>query len=221
MPAALPGSTTTQNKANPSLGQAIIFDELSGPKGSPFDVRIITGYVNGTPTYANDAAAQSQVSTGALCTGIGWGCNAGNPYVAINPRTQPQTAAQAIKDAGFTDDTGEVAAANSSIIYIGGGKSTIVSGTGPNGNGATAATKVSTPVPYTVGFAPGNAGNGASRDGGAGPAFTGFAGKWVTAIASVVNGAVVETGFVNRSGVTIANTNSVFGSASAAQAAPS
>lgn len=220
MPAALPGSTRTQNLANPSLGQAIIFDELSGPKGSPLDVRRISGYVAGSPTYVNDAANQTP-STGAMQTGIGWGCNATNPSVAINPRTNPQTAAQAIRDAGFTDDTGEAGAANSSILYIGGGKSAIVAGTGPSGNGATAATNVSVPVPYTVGFAPGNAGNGASRDGGAGPAFTGFAGKWVTAIATVANGAVVETGFVNRCGFSILTTQSVFGSASAQQAAPS
>jgi hypothetical protein len=188
MPASLPGSTLAQNLANPSAGQAIIFDALSGPKGSPFD---------------KDNSGNA--STGALCTGIGFGCNAGNPKINIATGTTPATAAQAIKNAGFTDDTGDgVGAANSTVIYIGGGRST----------------NTGAPNPYTAGFVPGNAGNGGSRDAGAGPAFTCFVGKWVTATATVANGAVVETGWVNRSGVSISATDSVFGSASASQAAP-
>jgi hypothetical protein len=186
MPAALPGSSLTQNLANPSAGQAIIFDALSGPKGSPFD---------------KDNSGNA--STGAMCTGIGFGCNAGNPY--INVFNGAKNAADAISQSGFTDDKGDgTGAANSTIIYIGGGRST----------------NTGAPNPYTAGFVPGNAGNGGSRDGGSGPAYTCFVGKWVTATASVANGSVVETGWVNRSGVTIASTNSVFGSASAAQAAP-
>jgi hypothetical protein len=62
-------------------------------------------------------------------------------------------------------------------------------------------------------------GNGASRDAGAGPAFTGFAMKTVTATATVANGAVVELGFTNRSGRSITNGQSVFGSDIAASAA--
>jgi hypothetical protein len=196
MPASLPGSTLAQNLANPSAGQAIIFDALSGPKGSPFD---------------KDATGNA--STGAMCTGIGFGLNAGNPYIAIASSTSPATAAKAISDAGFTDDQGDGAgAANSNIIYIGGGRSVMVSQAPPAGQAGC--------NPYTAGFVPGNAGNGGSRDAGAGPAFTSFTGKWVTAVGAVTNGSVVETGFVNRCGVTLAATQSVFGSASAAQAAP-
>src|SRR3990172_528063 len=189
MPAGLPGDSAANNTgANPAAGPPIIFDALSGPKGSPLD---------------KDPSGRA--STGAMCTGIGFRCNAGNPFINIAAGTVPATAAQAIKNAGFTDDTGDgFGAANSSIVYIGGGKS--------NAAGVS--------VPYTAGFVPGNAGNGASRDAGAGPAFTCFVGKWVTAVGAVANGAGGETGFVDRCGVTLAATQSVFGSASAAQAAP-
>jgi len=195
MPAALPGSTPAQNLANPSLGQAIIFDALSGPKGSPLD-KDNTG----------------NASTGGMCTGIGFGSNAGNAF--INVFNGAKNAPDALRQSGFTDDTGDGAgAANSNIVYIGGGRSIMVSQAPPPGQAGC--------NPYTAGFIPGNAGNGGSRDGGAGPAFTCFTGKWVTAVGAVANGAVVETGFVNRSGVSIVATDSVFGSASAAQAAPS
>lgn len=192
MPASLPGSTLAQNLANPNAGRAIQFDALSGPKGSPFD---------------NDQAGNA--STGAMCTGIGFSPQAGNPK--INVFNGAANAPDALRQSGFTDDTGDgVNSVNSAAIYIGGGKSTAPAATGDG----TAAT-----VPYTAGYIPGNAGNGGSRDAGAGPAFTCFTGKWVTAVGSVANGAAVETGWVNRSGVTIAATDSVFGSASAAQAA--
>src|SRR5262252_10904893 len=93
MPASLPGSTAAQNLANPgAVGQFVIFDPLSGPKGSPLDVRKITwsGY---TPTYTNDAANQTP-STGALSTGIGIGAN-----MVIGP-----TAPASIFAAGFNDN---------------------------------------------------------------------------------------------------------------------
>jgi len=190
MPAGLPGSTLAQNLANPSLGQAVLIDALSGPKGSPFDV--------GSPGTA---------STGAMNTGIGYGLNTGPINIATG--TNPATAAQAIKNAGFNDDKGEGVGGDSTGIYIGGGRCN------------AAAQGLALPVPYTAGFVPVGAGNGGSRDGGAGPAFTGFPHKMVTAVATVANGGVVETGYVNRSGVSILATESVFGSASAAQAAPS
>lgn len=195
MPAALPGSTPAQNLANPALGQVIIFDALSGPKGSPFD---------------KDNAGNA--STGAMCTGIGFDSNAGNAY--INVFNGARNAPDAIRQAGFTDDQGDGAgAANSNIIYIGGGRSIMISQAPPPGQAGC--------NPYTAGFVPGNAGNGGSRDAGAGPAFTCFTGKWVTATGAVANGAVVETGWVNRSGMTLAATDSVFGSSTAAQAAVS
>ena len=55
---------------------------------------------------------------------------------------------------------------------------------------------------------------------GAGPAFTGFPLKMVTAAGAVAIGAVVETGFVNRSPVALTTGQSVFGSGSTALAAP-
>jgi hypothetical protein len=62
----------------------------------------------------------------------------------------------------------------------------------------------------------GDAGQGGARDAGAGPAFQGFRTKTVTATGTVANAGVVETGFVNRSGVSITTGQSVFGSAVAA-----
>lgn len=196
MPAGLPGSTHADNTGdNPDEGRPVMMDGLSGPKGSPFD---------------RDSAGNA--STGAMSTGIGWGLNCG-PKLNVNNSTNPRTAAQSIKDAGFLDDTGPGGAyANSAIIYIGGGRSVIAGGL-PGG--------LSSPSPYTAGYLPVFAGGGGSRDAGAGPAFTGFTAKWVTAAGAVADGAAVETGFVNRSGVALIATESVIGSASAAQAAAS
>lgn len=200
MAASLPGSTQAENLANPSAGRAVIMSPFSGPKGSPFSGRTITGWTNGTPTYANDV---TNVSTGALQTGIGFG----------SPPIFGLTAPQSIKDAGFNDNytpgltlPDGTSASGSSMLAIGGGRSSAaVDGIAP-----------------TVGY---NAqpllmaGNGGSRDAGAGPAFTGFACKTVTATGTVANGAVVETGFLNRSGVSITTGQSVFGSAVAASPA--
>lgn len=188
MPAALPGDSNANNTgANPSAGRFVIFDLLSGPKGSPFDKDRATAPL---ATYA---------STGALSTGIGFGCQH-----IIGP-----VAPQSIKDAGFTDDytpgvtkPDGTAAANSTLMYIGGGKS--------NALGA--------PVPYVAGFGIGGAGNGGSRDAGAGPAFTGFLEKMVTGAAA--NGAAIEAGWINRSGVATLAGQSAFGSSNAASAAP-
>lgn len=184
MPAALPGSTTVENAANPSAGRKVMFDLLSGPKGSPFD---------------KDAAGNA--TTGGLSTGIGFGSP---PIVGL-------TAPASIQAAGFTDDytpgvtkPNGVASADSSIMYIGGGRS--------NALGA--------PNPYTAGFGMGGAGNGGSRDAGAGPAFTGFLTKMVTATGAVANGAAIEAGWINRSGVAMTTGQSAFGSSNAASAAP-
>ncbi len=195
MPAGLPGASVAQNNANPSQGTPVIFDALSGPKGSPLD--------NSANTIHN--------STGGMCTGIGFGLNAGNPF--INVFNGAADAADALRQSGFTDDTGDgVGSADSTTVYIGGGRTVLGAG-GENVAGEAGCD------PYTAGYIPGNAGNGGSRDAGAGPAFTCFVGKWVTAVAQVANGAVVEAGWVNRCGVTIEATDSVFGSSSTAQAA--
>ena len=190
MPAGLPGATLAENQANPSQGGAVIFDPLSGPKAAPLDARKITGWTNGYPTYANDA---TNISTGALATGIGFG----------SPPIFGDTAVGGFSEGNFTDDyvPGQdlpvgTSAANSSIMYIGGGRS--------NADG--------TPDPYDVAMVGiCMAGNGASRDGGTTP-FTGFPVKTVTAAGTVANGAVVETGFTNRSGKSITVGQSVFGS---------
>jgi len=180
------------------LGAAVLYDLLSGPKGSPREND--KDYAAATNPYFGSAGAvvNANSSCGALATGIGFG--------------QAQVLG-AIPSGGFYDDytpgvtkPDGTASADSTYMYIGGGKSTAnVGGAAPN-------------VPYTAGFGIGGAGNGGSRDGGAGPAFTGFIVKAVTAAAGVANGAVVETGFVNRSGVAMVTGQSVFGSASAASA---
>jgi hypothetical protein len=191
MPAGLPGATLAQNQGNPTQGPAVIFDPLSGPKASPFDAKTITGWdTNGHPTKANDP---NNISTGGLSTGIGFG----------SPPIFGDTAVGGFAEGNFTDDyvPGQdlpvgTPAANASILYIGGGRSAADG----------------TPNPYplaNVGIC--MAGNGGSRDGGTTP-FTGFPTKTVTATGAVANGAAVETGFTNRSGVGLTAGQSVFGS---------
>lgn len=202
MPASLPGATLAQNVAGPTQGRAIVFDPLSGPKGAPLD---------------KDQAGNC--STGALSTGIGY--NPSSPFIVAQGS---DTAAQAIAKAGYTDD--QIPGARSSgfgtqntllsrFMYIGGGR--MIANTDP-------VQKYQVPfVPseYTAGIALCTAGNGQARDNGAGPAFTGASMKMVTAAGAVATGAVIETGFVNRSGVALVTGQSLFGVASAALAAPS
>ena len=184
MPAGLPGVDRAGNAGNPSAGAAVLFDGISGPKGSPFD---------------KDMAGNA--STGALATCIGWGVTVG----PIN-RDGYATNAEAIHRAGFIDDFGLLNGFNSTIMYIGGGRSD------KNTDGLAA------PNPWVGGFAPCAAGNGGSRDAGGG---VGFPTKMVTATGNVANGAVIETGFVNRSGLPLVADQSTFGSSSAPQATPS
>jgi len=216
MPASLPGSTAVQNAANPSVGLAVLINPFSGPKGSPFGGRTITSWSAGNPVYTNDA---TNLSTGGLQTGIGFG----SPPVIGAP------AATFIKEGGFTDDytpgvsyftsaTAMQSATTAILTAIGGGKSSIVDGTGAGNNGTPASEKVSVPAPYAAQPIL-MAGQGGSRDAGAGPAFTGFGTKLVTAVGTVANGVAVETGFLNRSGVSITVGQSVFGSATAASPA--
>ena len=191
MPAALPGATTAENLANPSQGRPVLFDLMHGPKGSPLD---------------RDQA--SRCSTGGLSTGIGFG-----PQVIF-----PLGGAASIKAAGFNDDyvpgltkPDGTASPNSTIMYIGGGRSIVTAGMPVPGVAGT--------QPFTAGWGIGAAGNGASRDAGAGPAFTGFPIKTVTAAGAVATGAAVEAGFANRSGRALVTGESTFGSATAASAA--
>lgn len=232
MPASLPGATLAENQANPSKGATVIFDAMSGPKNSPFDAAKID-YTTAPPNNRPPGwTAQNillkvndplNLSTGGLSTGIGYG---GQPVIGL-------TAPQSIEDASFTDDYKPgistpvpADASNSRFMYIGGGKSSIVNGTGPNGNGYPVGWFTSQPVPYTAGFGIAGAGNGGlntaggSRDAGAGPAFTGFGLKSVTATGAVANGAAVEAGWINRSGVSMVTGQSVFGLGAAALPAP-
>jgi hypothetical protein len=217
MPAGLPGDSAANNLANPTLGRAIVFDPLSGPKGAPLDFdsykQTLTGPVAITATRA---------STGALSTGIGFG-----PGVLIG-----LTAPASIYAAGYNDNSvpgdknvtyapappnGVVTATqvDSTYMYIGGGRS-IANVVSPD-----KFTKPFVPSPYTAGVELFAAGNGGSRDAGAGPAFTGFATRMVTATGAVANGAAVEAGSVNRTGVAMVTGQSTFGSSTAAAAAPS
>jgi len=191
MPASLPGDTAANNTtANPNAGRAVLFSLLSGPKGSPFD---------------KDATGNA--STGGLSNGIGYGSP---PVIDPVSNALVSNVLYGIRLAGFDDDEtlGQTkpdgtATTNSTLMHIGGGRS--------NADG--------TPNPYTAGYGIGMAGNGGSRDAGAGPAFTGFQIKLVTAVGAVANGAVVETGFANRSGVALVANQSVFGSSTTASAA--
>jgi hypothetical protein len=214
MPALnMPTSATPVNTpANPSVGKFCFMSPFSGPKGSPFDAKSYD------PTSRLLVADPTNYSTGGLNTGIGFGTDP-----IINP-----TAPASIVAAGFTDDYqpgissirvgGVTAEAVSILTAIGGGRSNIVNGNGANGNGTPAGTNVSSPVPYNgqplLGF-----GNGGSRDAGAGPAFTGFGAKTVTAVGTVAVAAAIEAGWLNRCVRSVVIGESAFGSSTAASAA--
>jgi hypothetical protein len=89
MPAGLPTSSLANNLGNPTgaeapnlvaQNRAVIFDPLSGPKGSPFD-----------------KGSVGTASTGALSTGIGFGLNT---LIGLNAASAPQS----IFNAGFNDN---------------------------------------------------------------------------------------------------------------------
>ena len=214
MPAGFPGATAAENSANPSKGATVIFDLLSGPKGSPFDND--KDYGNAVfPFFKLDtttaAVANANASTGALSTGIGFG----SPPIldATQITNGPGNNFDDDYTVGVSSPDPAAPWTTSIGMYIGGGKCTAnVGGSAPV-------------VPYTAGFGIGSGGNGGltsaggSRDAGAGPAYQGFKLKTVTAAAGVANGAVVETGFVNRSGQALVTGQSVFGLASAASGA--
>lgn len=203
MPASLPGATLAQNQGNPTQGVMVLMAPLSGPKASPLDASKID-YSTGTPPGWNATTRVPikvndplNLSTGALSTGVGFGGSA-IAGAAVSGR---------FPEGNFMDDytpgvtkPDKTAATNSTYMFIGGGRS--------NANG--------TPNPYTAGFGIAAAGGGGAREAGA----LGFTTKTVTAAAGVAVGAVIETGFVNRSPAALTTGQSVFGVASAAQAAP-
>jgi len=192
------GAATSAPVGNPAIGEQVIMSPFSGPKGSPLD---------------RDSA--NNASTGALNTGIGFSANDeqlggidafyanGKPASGFNDDYTP----------GITTPAG-TAAPDSRLVAIGGGRSAITV------TGGDVAKGLSVVSPYTAGFGLEGFGGGGSRDAGAGPAFTGFVLKSVTAAADVAPAAVIETGFVNRSDGILKTGKSQFGSASAAQVAP-
>lgn len=225
MPATGMGQVVGPSNANAATAtNAILMSPFSGPTGSPFDAKIISGWnysgaslgmpiYAATPTANNaDGTPSAAMSTGGLSTGIGFGGEhvVSSPFGSISGGNVVNGS---FGPPSFTDDSqpgvslpSNASATLATLIAIGGGKSTAA----VNGEAPT--------VPYNVqpllGF-----GNGASRDAGAGPAFTGFGEKMVTATATVANGAAVEAGWVNRSGQSITTGQSVFGSSTAASPA--
>ena len=150
----------------------------------------------GSP-FDNDQTGNN--STGCLCTGIGFGC-----ANIINPgQIEPQFNDDYVPGITLPDGT---SATTAILTTIGGGKSDA-----NVGGEAVESPYVAQPLL--------NFGGGGSRDAGVGPAFTGFSTKTVTAVGTVIDGGVVETGFVNRSGETIVVSESVFGSSTAASPA--
>lgn len=203
--------------ANPNLGHAVIMSPFSGPTNSPLDAKVWPTNV-WPPVLANRVNDPLNTSTGQLNTGIGYGLDTKVPGILTNQLGQPVTFPGI--QSGYDDDetpgvtkADNTAATVATLLAIGGGKSVITAGAGTDWSRG-----ISSPVPYVaqplLAF-----GNGGSRDAGAGPAFTGFGMKMVTSVADVANAAVIETGFVNRSGATIKSGNSQFGSNTAATAA--
>lgn len=203
--------------ANPSAGHPVIMSPFSGPTNSPLDAKV---YPTTTwpATFASKVNDPLNASTGALSTGIGYGLDVKVPGILTNQLGQPVTFPGI--QSGYDDDetpgvtkADNTAATDARLLAIGGGKSVITAGAGSDWSKG-----VSSPVPYVaqplLGF-----GGGGSRDAGAGPAFTGFGMKMVTAAADVAAAGVVETGFVNRSGVVIKSGNSQFGSSTTASVA--
>lgn len=199
MPASLPGSTLVENQANPSVGRPVHFSAFSGPKGSPLDAKK-ADYSN--PASMTRLADPLNCSTGAESTGIGFGLAAKTPGTLI-----PQPYFTDDYQPGITLPSG-VAATTAILTAIGGGR-VVVSGAGQN---------IYTVTPYAAQPLLG-AGNGGTRDAGAGPAFTGFGSKLVTAIADIANGVTIEAGWLNRQGATLKSGLSQFGSSNTASPA--
>lgn len=221
MPAVGSGGNPA-NYATPSDNEFVICSPFSGPSRSPFDAKKPVAARTYTGGVMDVEADITNYSTGALSTGIGIG-------------TVNRIASGGILASGWTDDvtpgisyntsaTTLQTAADARLTCIGGGRSALVSGTGPNGNGYPASETVSVPNPYNaqpiVGFGTGVLGTpGGARDAGAGPAFTGFPLKMVTASGTVANNAAIETNTLNRTGISITNGFSVFGQSTVASAA--
>jgi len=213
-------------------------DPFSGPKNSPLDAKVYPSTI-AQPIPSDRVNDPNNTSTGALATGIGFGLTVGVAGGAagiagsggIGPPVYPISAAAGKNPQNFTDDyqpgltkPDGTAAPDATYLAIGGGRSNIVVTGGDVSKGLSTVAPFSAVPIMAFGDGPGNQPSpgvaGSSRDAGAGPAFTGFGMKSVTAAGAVADGAAIETGFTNRSGVAMVATNNQFGSATAASVAP-
>lgn len=188
--------------SNPSTGSVVIHSPFSGPKGSPFDAFV---YDPTDPVGSQARIADPlNLSTGALSTGIGFGPNCRVPGMQTLFDDEVPASVNDFSDSyqpGITMPDG-TDATEAILLAIGGGNMTypeVDPGMYPDLD------------PYLVqpllAF-----GNGGARDAGSGPAYTGFGMKVVTASGgTVANGSAIETGWTNRSGVTLPDTESQFG----------
>jgi hypothetical protein len=212
-------------------GEPAILDPMSGPKGSPLDAM---NYPIGiyTPGYATRTLKGDDHSTGALSTGIGYDLEdtgtvnpAGGGAAAVG-NNQPVFAAanpNSINNfmlnyiPGQTKPDG-IAATDARLLYIGGGRSVQTPVKATDWSNTVSVTTPWNALPIL------SMGNGGSRDAGAGPAFTGFSLKYLTAAAAVAQGAAISAGFLNRTsqptGPSLASGANAFGSATAASATP-
>lgn len=198
-------------------GDSVGLSPFSGPKGSPLDAKMYPSNI-AQPVPADLVFNAADHSTGAMSTGIGFvPTDSGELVAGINsPLFSPAIPASVNNFSdnyipGQTLPDGTIAT-DARLTAIGGGRST-----------ANTVASPSAPNPYASQPLL-NMGYGASRDAGAGPAFTGFPMKLVTAAADVAQGAVIEAGFVNRtapaaSGIVLKSGLNAFGSATAASPA--
>jgi hypothetical protein len=231
MPASLPGSNAADNAGNPDKGPSVLLDPASGPKGSLFDARSITGWTfngvtaNGMPTYGAAVGPQN-LSTGALSTGIGFGLGTGPQGLegvvgtGTTPVDRDITGNFSSQYIPGTSLPSLAAAADARLLYIGGGKSDVSGVATPRAVSQLCAAGGGRYLPSAVA--------GSSRDGGTNQ---GFGAKLVIAAADVAFAGVIVTGFVNRSStmkdstgeqdqLTLLNTRAQFGSATTAAPVP-
>jgi hypothetical protein len=231
MPASLPGSDATDNAANPNKGQTVIFDPVSGPKGSPLDARTISGWTfngvvgaNGMPTYS---AAPTNISTGGLQTGIGFGLAVGPAGLdgvvgtGTTPVDKDNTGNFSSQYIPGLSLPGMGAAADARTLYIGGGKSSADGVATPRVASQLCCAGGGRYLPTIVA--------GASRDAGGG---AGFGTKLVIAATDIAFGSAIVAGHLNRVSrqndvtgeedqITLLATRAAFGSAAAAAPVPS